>query len=59
MKLCCLKTGEYIFMEGTEIEYLYIILGGNCKVFQTPENGKTILLPGNLCPCPQGLAHVR
>lgn len=44
MRLCRFKTGEYIFEEGAESEYLYIILQGNCKVFKTLENGKTLLL---------------
>ncbi len=44
MKLCCFKSGEFIFTEGETIEYLFIILEGNCKVFKTLENGKTNLL---------------
>lgn len=44
MKLCCFKSGEYIFREGEKSDSLFIILKGVCKVFKTLENGKTILL---------------
>jgi len=44
MKLCYFKNGELVFTEGEKTEYLYIILDGNCKVFKTLKNGKTILL---------------
>jgi len=44
MHFCRFQTGEYLFREGKEWDYLYIILDGNCKVFRTLENGKTLLV---------------
>lgn len=44
MKLCVFPKGEFIFREGEEAEFLYIILSGNCRVFKTLENGKIFLI---------------
>lgn len=44
MRLCRFRRGEYLYQEGKTTGLLLIILDGQCKVFKTLENGKSVLL---------------
>lgn len=44
MKLCSIEKGEYIFREGDEVTFFYLLVEGKCKVTKFLGNGKEYLL---------------